>query len=67
VLLLGSCFTSIPASADPGMDNCSACSSMKSVHKKNNKASIYVCPMHPEVTSKKPGRCPKCGMNLEKK
>lgn len=25
----------------------------------------YVCPMHPEVTSDKPGRCPKCGMFLE--
>lgn len=24
----------------------------------------YVCPMHPEVTSKKPGTCPKCGMAL---
>lgn len=26
----------------------------------------YVCPMHPEVTSMKPGKCPKCGMNLVK-
>ena len=25
----------------------------------------YVCPMHPEVTSDKPGECPKCGMTLE--
>lgn len=25
----------------------------------------YTCPMHPEVTSDKPGRCPKCGMKLE--
>jgi Cu+-exporting ATPase len=24
----------------------------------------YVCPMHPEVRSDAPGRCPKCGMNL---
>lgn len=26
----------------------------------------YTCPMHPEVTSKEPGKCPQCGMNLEK-
>lgn len=25
----------------------------------------YTCPMHPEVISNTPGRCPKCGMNLE--
>ena len=25
---------------------------------------VYTCPMHPEVTSTEPGRCPKCGMNL---
>jgi FtsP/CotA-like multicopper oxidase with cupredoxin domain len=25
---------------------------------------VYACPMHPEVTSEEPGRCPKCGMKL---
>ncbi|MES2698799.1 MAG: copper-translocating P-type ATPase [Pseudomonadota bacterium] len=26
--------------------------------------SIYTCPMHPEIQQDKPGKCPKCGMNL---
>jgi Cu+-exporting ATPase len=28
-------------------------------------ATRYVCPMHPEVVSDRPGSCPKCGMALE--
>ncbi|MBZ5538605.1 MAG: SCO family protein [Acidobacteriia bacterium] len=26
----------------------------------------YICPMHPEVKSKTPGTCPKCGMTLKR-
>src|SRR5512138_3086216 len=29
--------------------------------------AVYTCPMHPEVQKPEPGKCPKCGMNLEKK
>lgn len=29
--------------------------------------AIYTCPMHPNVQSNAPGRCPECGMNLVKK
>lgn len=28
---------------------------------------VYTCPMHPEVRQDKQGKCPKCGMFLEKK
>jgi manganese oxidase len=27
-------------------------------------ATVYTCPMHPEVMSQQPGRCPKCNMKL---
>ncbi len=27
--------------------------------------TLYSCPMHPDVTSDKPGKCPKCGMDLK--
>ena len=29
-------------------------------------ADYYTCPMHPEIASDEPGRCPICGMFLEK-
>ena len=30
------------------------------------KATRYTCQMHPEVVSDKPGKCPKCGMEMKK-
>jgi len=39
----------------------------KYLQKKEEAKSTYTCPMHSEVKSDQPGKCPKCGMNLEKK
>ncbi|MEO7905592.1 MAG: heavy metal-binding domain-containing protein [Saprospiraceae bacterium] len=33
----------------------------------NMGTATYTCPMHPEVTSTKSGKCPKCGIELVKK
>jgi YHS domain-containing protein len=35
--------------------------------KKAEMKEVYTCPMHPKVKSDKPGKCPECGMKLEKK
>jgi Cu+-exporting ATPase len=34
-------------------------------HSQSETRLEYVCPMHPEVVSDRPGSCPKCGMALE--
>ena len=39
----------------------------KYTQKKEEAKAVYTCPMHPEVKSDKPGKCPKCGMTLQKK
>jgi len=36
-------------------------------HEHHHGELAYVCPMHPEVQSDKPGKCPKCGMQLKKR
>jgi hypothetical protein len=33
-------------------------------HAGGDEAVTYTCPMHPEVTSEEPGKCPECGMFL---
>ncbi|MFQ5722801.1 MAG: YHS domain-containing protein, partial [Candidatus Aminicenantales bacterium] len=39
----------------------------KYIKKKEGMKAVYTCPMHPEVKSDKPGKCPQCGMALQKK
>lgn len=39
----------------------------KYTQKKAETKEVYTCSMHPEVKLDKPGKCPKCGMKLEKK
>jgi hypothetical protein len=43
------------------------CDMMHKKHDGDKKATTYTCSMHPEVNSDKPGKCPKCGMELNKK
>ena len=40
---------------------------MKDTSMMKQTAAVYTCKMHPEVISDKPGKCPKCGMDLVKK
>ena len=37
---------------------------MIKAHETTGEQATYTCPMHPEVRSAEPGKCPKCGMFL---
>lgn len=58
-------FTATPVLAHEG-----CCSSEQhkaekpSTTKTAQAGQTYTCTMHPEVVSDKPGKCPKCGMDL---
>lgn len=54
---------------DDGLTGTTAPDAGHDAHKGHGqeKATLYVCPMHPEVTSATPASCPKCGMALVKK
>lgn len=44
-----------------------ACHSSTKQETKSTEQAVkvqYTCSMHPEVISDKPGKCPKCGMDL---
>ncbi len=56
-LIFGLLFAAAPASK-------SGVANAQNRQKTQRKAKSYSCPMHPDITSTKTGRCPKCGMNL---
>jgi cytochrome oxidase Cu insertion factor (SCO1/SenC/PrrC family) len=53
VIIAATCFGSLPASR-----------LAQAQTRKAQAAKRYACPMHPEVNSRKAGKCPKCGMAL---
>ncbi len=62
-----------PGAMDAPPDNSMSGMDMSQPESINSKSHIlnpklsYTCPMHPEVVSSEPGRCPKCGMFLVEK
>lgn len=55
ILLSMTLFFSISCSKHTGNDDLST---------KEHKISKYVCPMHPQISSDKPGKCSICGMDM---
>lgn len=47
-------------SARPGLDAPTASGG----DRMSGQADTFTCPMHPEIRAARPGRCPKCGMDL---
>lgn len=57
--------TLIPVMAPPDGNANSISENTNSVSETNAATKqLYTCPMHPDVISDKPGKCPKCGMDL---
>jgi Cu(I)/Ag(I) efflux system membrane fusion protein len=50
-----------------GVTGCKGPESARNQSQSGNQAIQYTCSMHPEVVQDKPGKCPKCGMDLVEK
>jgi RND family efflux transporter MFP subunit len=57
--------TLIPVMAPPGAPtNVTPSNATAPTNPNSGAKQLYTCPMHPDVISEQPGKCPKCGMNL---
>lgn len=52
-------------SAEPGKYRQLSPPAAAAIEPASHAATIYTCPMHPEIHEDHPGNCPKCGMSLE--
>jgi multidrug efflux pump subunit AcrA (membrane-fusion protein) len=55
---------SAPSNA-PGMSSAPSGATLRHTPSPDTGATVYSCPMHPDVRSPMPGKCPKCGMDLQ--
>jgi Cu(I)/Ag(I) efflux system membrane fusion protein len=53
-----------PHAVQPATPNHPADTTAPPENKTDTHATVYTCPMHPDVKSKEPGRCPICKMTL---
>jgi len=54
----------LPPQAHTVLDNLSKASFISSAYAEEAAAVKYTCPMHPQIISDTPGKCPICGMDL---
>lgn len=62
--LLNGLGTVLPPQAHSVLDSLSKASFISSAHAAEAAAVKYTCPMHPQIISDTPGKCPICGMDL---
>lgn len=70
LLMAAALFAATPAAAAPGVQHshqtARASGLEATFHFNAPNQALYTCVMHPDVTSEKPGTCPKCKMKLGK-